>query len=177
MPKLLVLFQSPRPDVLHLAEAAVDGARRVRFTEVDLRRVATTDAVGPDTDGRAPRPLDQADDIAGYDGLILVATHDTDAGAELVRTLEAFHGSLANKVGCVLSSAVGGDRQRVLWSVLTPMADRGMILVPAPFGDHDVTEAARRTGARVAEVTGWVTHARSHHHGQPAHDQHTHHHH
>jgi hypothetical protein len=170
MPKLLVLFQSHDPEVARLAAAAADGARRVRFAEVDLRRLATSDAVGHDADGRGTRLLERVHDIAAYDGLILVVAHGAGAGAELVRGLGTFDGSLENKVGCVLSSAVGSDRPAVLWSVLTPMADRGMILVPAPFGDHEPAEAARRTGTRVAEVIGWVTHARSHHH----HDQHAH---
>jgi hypothetical protein len=59
------------------------------------------------------------------------------------------------------------------------MADRGMILVPAPFDDaSEPAEAARRLGTRVAEVVGWVTHARSHvahSHEQPAHGHHHHH--
>lgn len=176
MPKLLVLFQSPSPEVVHLAEAAADGARRVRFAEVDLRRLATSDAATPDTGWRASRPLEQVDEIAAYDGLILVVAHGAEAGNALVQALGAFDGSLVNKVGCVLSSAAGSDRQAVLWSVLTPMADRGMILVPAPFDDHDATETARRAGTRIAEVVGWVTHARSHHdHGQHSHDEHSHH--
>ena len=40
MPKLLVLFQSRRPDVVRLAETVAEGARSVRFAEVDLRRFA-----------------------------------------------------------------------------------------------------------------------------------------
>jgi hypothetical protein len=53
-----------------------------------------------------------------------------------------------------------------------------MILVPAPFDDHEPGESARRAGTRVAEVIGWVTHARSHHHhGQHTHDEQSHHHH
>jgi len=160
MPKLLVLFQSHGNDVIRIAEAAADGARRVRFAEVDLRALASSDSDGSGTAGR--RPLDRVDDIAMYDGLILVADA-ADAGTGLVRTLGTFVGSLANKVGCALCPVGGSDRHVVLWSVLTPMADRGMILVPAPFHDHEPVETARRAGTRVAEVIGWVTHARSHH--------------
>lgn len=178
MPKLLVLFQSDSPDVVRLAEAAADGGRRVRFAEVDLRRLATSDAAGHGTDGRASRPLEQVGDIAAYDGLILVAGHGADAGAALVRALATFTGSLVNKVGCALSSAAGSDRRAVLWSVLTPMADRGMILVPASFdGEEPEDESARRAGTRIAEVISWVTHARSHHHhDHHAHDEQSHHH-
>lgn len=179
MPKLLVLFQSPSPDVVQLAEAAADGARRVRFAEVDLRRLATSDAVGHETGGRASRPLERVDDITGYDGLILVVAAGAHADAAMVRVLGTFTGTLANKVGCVLSPATGSDRHAVLWSVLTAMADRGMILAPGPFDDPEPEgESARSAGVRVAEVIGWVTHARSHHHhDRHAHDEQSHHHH
>jgi hypothetical protein len=48
----------------------------------------------------------------------------------------------------------------------------GMILVPAPFADENAAdqESTRGLGKRVAEVIGWVTHARSHQH----HDHHHH---
>ena len=88
-------------------------------------------------------------------------------GEATLRALGGFGGSLANKVGTVITPATGAERRTVLWSVLSPLADRGMILVPAPFaaerGASD--ESARELGKRVAEVIGWVTHARSHHHG------------
>ena len=188
MPKLLVLFQSRRPDVVHLAEAALDGARRVRFAEVDLRRLADADASRhwetiDTTSGREHRTLEHVDDIAAYDGFILVVS---GAGsATLARTISALGATLTNKVGSALTPAAGMDRSAVLWSAMTPMADRGMILVPPPFADDgEPAEAARRTGTRVAEVIGWVTHARSHHHHEPSrhddrqqehhHDQHHH---
>jgi hypothetical protein len=179
MPKLLVLFHSHSPDVVRLADAAVEGARRVRFAEVDLRRLATLDADVHLAAERGSRPLEHVDDIATYDGLILVAGQGADAGAPLTRALETFNGSLVDKVGSALSSTTGSDRHAVLWSVLTPMAERGMILVPAPFDDHETAdESARRAGTRVAEVIGWVTHARSHHHhDRPAHDEQSHRHH
>ena len=63
-----------------------------------------------------------------------------EAGEALVQALGAFGGSLANKVGAVLTPATGTDRRTVLWSVLGPMADRGMILVPAPFDDEGASD-------------------------------------
>jgi len=97
----------------------------------------------------------------------------------IMRTLDAFAGSLANKVGAVITPATGADRRAVLWSALSPMADRGMILVPAPFADEnaDDQESTRGLGKRVAEVIGWVTHARSHHHHEPHQHEHSSHHH
>jgi hypothetical protein len=128
-----------------------------------------------DASGRAHRTLEHVDEIAAYDGLILGVDGASGAtvGADaLVRALSAFHGTLMNKVGSALTPGWGPERRAILWSVLTTMADRGMILVPAPFEDEAeaAAESARRVGKRVAEVVGWVTHARSHHH----HDHHHH---
>lgn len=182
MPKLLVLFQSRSPDVVHLAETVAAGARSVRFAEVDLRRVPIVDDandVTVDAGGRAHRPLEQVDDIGMYDGLILAVGSASDGGDPLVRAIGGFGGSLTNKVGTALTPATGTDRRTVLWSVLGPMADRGMILLPAPFAGEGATddEATRQLGKRVAEVVGWVTHARSHHHHEQNHHDHQSHHH
>ena len=179
MPKLLVLFHSSAPDVITLAEAAADGARSVRFAEVDLRRLeesdASTHATAADTVGRAHRTLDRIENIATYDGLIVVLPAAGDATAIFMRTLETLGESLVDKVGSVVAAAEGAARTALLWSAFTPMADRGMILVPAPFANTGALagESARQLGRRVAEVIGWVTHARSHHHHEP--HQHDHH--
>jgi NAD(P)H dehydrogenase (quinone) len=182
MPKLLVLFQSRSPDVVHLAETVAAGARSVRFAEVDLRRFPITDDANDvtiETGARTHRPLEHVDDVGAYDGLILAVGSASDGAGALLRAIAAFGGSLENKVGAALTSATGTDRRTVLWSVLGPMADRGMILLPAPFteGASD-DDATRRLGRRVAEVVGWVTHARSHHqHEHHPHDHQSHHHH
>lgn len=166
MPKLLVLFQSSSADVVRLAEAASEGARSVRFAEVDLRQLPTSGEAGDtasDATGRAHHRLEHVDAVGQYDGLVLAVGQDGEAA---LRALGEFGGSLANKVGTVITPARDAERRTVLWSVLAPMADRGMILVPAPFADEREAndESARALGKRVAEVIGWVTHARSHHH-------------
>lgn len=166
MPKLLVLFQSSSAEVVRLAEAVAEGARSVRFAEVDLRQLPTSgdvDDAASATTGRAHHRLQHVDAMRQYDGLVLAVGHDGDA---TLRAFEELDGSLANKVGSVITPATGAERRSVLWSVLGPMADRGMILVPAPFADDGAPneETVRGLGKRVAEVIGWVTHARSHHH-------------
>jgi hypothetical protein len=175
MPKLLVLFQSRSLDVVHLAETVVAGARSVRFAEVDLRHFpigVAADDVTADGGGRAHRKLEHVDEIGAYDGLILAVEPEADAGHALIRAIDTFGGSLTNKVGAVLTPGTDSVRRTVLWSVLSLMADRGMILVPAPFADEGAAddETTRRVGKRVAEVVSWVTHARSHHH----HEHHDH---
>jgi hypothetical protein len=125
---------------------------------------------------REHRTLQHVDDLVAYDGLILVVSAVVESRALLARTIGTLGATLTNKVGSALTSAAGADRSAVLWSALTPMADHGMILVPAPFDDpNEPAEAARRSGTRVAEVIGWVTHARSHHHHEPPPQDHQHH--
>lgn len=164
MPKLLVLFDSRSDDLTRLAEAVADGARRVRFAEVDLRKLDGT----PGDAGATPtryRALETADALAGYDGIVVGAV--LAGGEDAVRTLTAPTASLANKVGSAFSvTRPGESRRELLWSVLTPMADRSMILVPPSLSSpaSDELESARQQGTRIAEVVGWVTHARSHHH-------------
>jgi hypothetical protein len=166
MPKLLVLFHSSSADVVRLAEEAAEGARSVRFAEVDLRQLPASDDAGgavPDARGRAHHLLQHIDALGQYDGLVLVEGEDGEA---MLGALDRFGGSLTNTVGSVITPATGADRRTILWSLLGAMADRGMILVPAPFGDEGVAseQSLRELGKRVAEVIGWVTHARSHHH-------------
>jgi hypothetical protein len=160
MPKLLVLFPARSAELVPLADAVVEGARSVRFAEVDVR------TVGDAGDGATVRkPLASIDDITSYDGIVVGVPAGDEERKSLQETLARFDGSLSDKVGSAFTTGSGAGRAAILWSALTPMADRGMILVPLPFSDEGASsaEACRRMGKRVADVIGWVTHARSHH--------------
>jgi multimeric flavodoxin WrbA len=161
MPKLLVLIPARDIELAPLADAVLEGARSVRFAEVDVR------TLGEAADAASNRkPLAAIDDLASYDGIIIgVPAGDVD-GTAVRETLARFGGSLVNKVGSAFTTGSGAGRTAALWSALSPMADRGMILVPLPFSDDAAasTEACRQLGKRIAGVVGWVTHARSHHH-------------
>jgi hypothetical protein len=169
MPKLLVLFHSCSSAVTDLAEAVVEGARTVRFAEVDLRRLAAAEATTA-TGARDPvdaprhRTLGEHEQLASYDGIVYVTAGDDTAA--LVTHFGGRDRPLTDKVGSAITPATGRERSRALWATLAPMADRGMILVPAPFTDstESAAESARQLGKRMADVIGWVTHARSHHH-------------
>ena len=160
MPKLLVLLPAPSAELAPLVEAVVEGARSVRFAEVDVR------SSGDEGDAPAGhKPLAGIDDLASYDGIVVGVPAGDGEGNGLRERLARFDGSLANKVGSAFTVRSDAGRAAALWSALTPMADRGMILVPLPFeGNESNADACRRMGKRVAEVVGWVTHARSHHH-------------
>ena len=159
MPKLLVLFHAHSAELAPLVDAVADGARGVRFAEVDVR------SLGGRAMPMSRRPLERIEDLASYDGIIVGVASGAAANG-IVESLAGFDGSLADKVGSAFTAESGAGRAAALWSALSPMADRGMILVPLPFADgrESETDACRRMGKRVAEVVGWVTHARSHHH-------------
>jgi NAD(P)H dehydrogenase (quinone) len=205
MPKVLVLFYSRTGNTATLADAIAEGARSVRFAEVDIRRIDDLAPAGviastPDwTRGRealASRYQTFADvnALVNYDALILGApTRYGVMAAELKNVLDQTgplwqRGALANKVGAAFTSVSTphGGHETTLWSIMTVMANLGLILVPpgytdpamftggSPYGATATTgggaptaadlAAARHQGKRVAEVTGWITHAKSHAH-------------
>jgi multimeric flavodoxin WrbA len=165
MPKLLVLFDSRSDDMTRLADAVAEGARSVRFAEVDVRR--TGDAQGAAASPARHRALESADALAAYDGIIIGADVMGAPGSPTLEPFATATASLVNKVGSAFTAPpLAGGRRDALWAMLAPMADRGMILVPPAVTEApaDELESARQQGKRVAEVVGWVTHARSHHH-------------
>ena len=163
MPKTLVLYHGSPDDLASLAEAVGDGVRSVRFAEVDVRRFAAT---GTDAAAGRHQVLLSADELAGYDGLLL-GTAATAAVHESVLRLLADADALRRGSGLTLSvgaafvaggSATENDDAR--WRLLRALAGLGLVLVPA---NGEGAEAARKLGHRAAHVVSWITHARSHH--------------
>ncbi len=155
MPKTLVLTSGRSDDTAALAAAVAEGVSLVRFAEVDVRH-------GGD--------INSIEQVTAYDAIVLGITSGEGAMAEETRrVLERMAGLgepnlFAHKVGSVFTAAAAGDDTHVaaLWSAMAAMGYIGMVLVP-PTQVQDAA-AARQLGKRVAEVTGWITHARSHHH-------------
>jgi NAD(P)H dehydrogenase (quinone) len=205
MPKLLILFYSRTGNTATLADAIAEGVRSVRFAEVDVRRIddlAPQSVIDAIPDWKKSREalsatyptLRDVSELANYDALVLGSpTRYGIMSAELKNVLDQTgplwqQGALVNKVGAAFTSVSTGHggHETTLWSIMTPMANLGMILVPpgytdgvmfaggSPYGATATTSsgapagadlaAARHEGKRVAEVTGWITHARSHAH-------------
>jgi NAD(P)H dehydrogenase (quinone) len=205
MPKILILFYSRTGNTAVLADAIADGARSVRFAEVDVRRIddlAPQSVIDSLAEWKTAREklvakyqtFKDVNELADYDALILGSpTRYGVMAGELKNVLDQTGplwqaGKLVNKVGAAFTSvATGhGGHETTLWSIMTPMASLGMILVPpgytdavmfgggSPYGATATTgggppagldlAAARHQGKRVAEVVGWITHARSHAH-------------
>ena len=201
MPKVLVLFYSRTGTTAALADAVAEGAGAVKFTEVELRRIddlAPQSAIDADERWKSARamlakkyrPLESAESLAQYDALILGSSSaDGGISAEMKKVLDAA-GTLSagramvDKVGSAFGTVAtpGGAHEANIMSMVVPMMQLGMILVPPGPGDASVRAAgspygatatagaptdaelavARHQGARVAKVAEWVRHAKSH---------------
>jgi len=163
MPKTLVLFHGNSDSIAAVAEAVAEGVRSVRFAEVDVRRLAGGEG------GRAGRyrVLTGADELPGYDGLVLVTAAEGTVQAairQLVTDAEALRKKKALGTSVGAAFVAGGsatENEDGRWALLRALGALGLVLVPAP---RDGEEGARQLGHRVAHVVSWITHARSHHH-------------
>ena len=154
MPKVLVLFHSRTGNTARLADAIAEGARLVRFTEVDVRRI---EELAPDAVVSAPaggeehraqlrqqyRALEHVEELAAYDAIVLgsPARHGVMA-AEVKLLLDRLDplretGALVDKVGSAFTTAQAphGGHELALMSMMTPMCTLGMILVPPGYTD------------------------------------------
>ena len=142
MPKTLVLFDTRDAETARLAAEVAEGARSVRFAEVDLVDVARLGG-------------DEA--FAVYDGLIV------DASSRAVLEVIGRAGPLRSKVGGLF-----GGSDASVQPLMEALARAGVIILPPGAGAGALTaidvESARLLGKRLADVVGWITHARSHHH-------------
>ena len=163
MPKTLILFHGDSDALAAMADAVADGVRSVRFAEVDVRRLATATEAGADHHRR----LESADELAGYDGLVLGTADGADVPSAVKRLLAETAtlrqgGGLGTSVGSAfVAGATGAARDDARWTLLRALGTLQLVLVPA---SGEGSEAAKALGHRVAHVVSWITHARSHHH-------------
>ena len=166
MPKVLVVFHSRTGHTARLADAIAEGARSVRFTEVDVRRLddlapaSEMDGVPGWQESRASlaakyRTLEGVERLAEYDALVLGSpTSYGVMSAELKHLLDATaplwkRGALADKVGGAFSGTAtpNGGSEQAIQSITTVMAHHGMILVPPGYTDPVMFRAGSPYGA------------------------------
>jgi NAD(P)H dehydrogenase (quinone) len=203
MPKVLVLFYSRTGATAALADAVAEGAGSVKFTEVEVRRIedlTPQSVIDADERWRTAhaslakkyRTLESVESIAQYDALIIGGPARYGIlCAELKNVLDQVgplweRGALVEKVGSAFgtTAAPSGGHEMNIISMLIPMMQLGMILVPQGCSDPSVRAAgtpygasgstgdgapgegdlaiARHQGARVAKVAEWLRHAKSH---------------
>jgi hypothetical protein len=161
MPKLLVLAAgAERADAV--ADAVAQGARAVRFTEVDLRRVpsAGPDKESPEAGPAKSRTLDADEKLTEYDALVLVGDAD---GVQALAGVVDGQERLTDLVGAFVAAEEVPAAGR--WSLGDALARRGVILLS---GSDDPAAV----GSRAAKVAGWVRHAKGHEHGGGGHHHH-----
>jgi hypothetical protein len=170
MPKTLILLLTDDAALAARARRVADGARAVRFAEVDVRSASTTSAHAA--------LLTAADYDAVVVGVAAPGENAADDPAALAAAALATFDpgrALADTVGAALA-----PDDAAAWAVLRALAAHGLLLVPsaAAPAERPPDDADRQLGRRVATVAGWVRHARGHEHGHEhghAHDhQHTH---
>jgi len=170
MPKLLVLFYGDDNHVSALARAAADGAKSVRFAEVDLRRGDRDAASTHNTD----KPLESSEHIRDYEGVILVCAMEGEMANELRATLEALVSKPAATFANTVFGVVGSENTGNSYSAtLGWVARLGAIMLTEPIGIPDPETRAKQLGSRTAKVVSWVRHALSHEH-QDHHHEHPH---
>lgn len=176
MPKVLVVFYSRTGNTAAIADAIAEGARSVKFTEVDLRRL---DDLAPpsviesvpgwkesrDQLARRYKTLESFERLADYDALVCGApTRYGVMAAELKNLLDQTgplwnKGALVNKVGSAFTSVatVHGGHETTLWGILTVLTHHGLILATPGYTDPIMFEAGSPYGATATTSTGGPT--------------------
>ena len=156
MPKLLIVVPADADaDELALADAVMEGARSVRFAEVEIRRTSPPgDPGGAERSGSSGgkySALTAADTLTSYDAILAIVPSTGESTPRWIGSE-----SLSDVVG----AAIATEETRA-WSVLSAMGRAAMILL-GPGGADPAS--ARTLGARAVTVAGWVRHVKSHHH-------------
>lgn len=171
MPKVLVLFYSRTGTTARLADALVEGARSVKFTEVDVRRI--DDLAPAEAIERVPgwaasraslaqryRTFEGVDHLEHYDAVVLGApTLHGAMAAELKHVVDQTgplrdRGALVDRVGSAFTAVSAGHagHETALWSIMATMATLGMILCPPGYSDPATSSGGSPYGATA--VTG-----------------------
>ena len=148
MPKVLILVAGDSDSSKSLAESVREGAAAVRFTEVDVRAVAS----------REP------EDLRDYDGIVVVGS-GRDVSPALAALIEPGDLADANAFSNTVLASAGFD-DGVL---LERLARLGGIIVAERASELAPDARASLLGTRVAKVAEWVRHALSHEHARHHH--------
>ena len=165
MPKVLVLFHSRTGNTAALAEAIAEGARSVRFTEVDVRRLEDLAPAGAAVGERvrhAYRTVADPSELVDYDAIVLGSpTRYGGITAELEHFLDGLaplwrSGALADKVGAAFTSVQTrhGGHELTLQAIMTAMCNFGMILAPPGYTDPVMYEGGSPYGATATTGEG-----------------------
>jgi hypothetical protein len=106
--------------------------------------------------------------VAAYAGVLIAC----EAAAEIPDALDALLRDLERTPSQAFENtvfAVAGGENTILAGRVSAL---GGIVVGEPRGASDPEERAKRLGARMGKVVGWVAHALGHEHGANSHHHH-----
>ncbi len=176
MAKLLVLFYSRTGNTATIADAVAEGAKSVKFSEVDVRRlddlapqsvIASVPGWKESRDALATKykTLESVERLAEYDALIFGApTRYGVMAAELKNLIDQTgplwnRGALVDKVGAAFASVATphGGHEMTIWSILTTMAHLGLVIVTPGYTDPIMFRAGSPYGATATTGGGGPT--------------------
>ncbi|SDS45420.1 NAD(P)H dehydrogenase (quinone) [Halopseudomonas xinjiangensis] len=157
MAKILVLYHSMYGHVEILANAVVEGARRVSGTEVSVKRVPETmpedafKAAGGKTDQAAP--IASPAELADYDAIIVgTPTRFGNMSGQMRTFFDQTgglwaKGALRGKVASAFTSTgTGGGEEMTITSTWTTLAHHGMVIVPIGYGVPEMFDISKVRG-------------------------------
>src|SRR6266513_2489890 len=109
MPKLIVLFFGAESPAVSLAEAATEGAKAVRFTEVDLRSGGPHQA----TTERPHKRLESPAQFSEFDGVILACPAAGDIPSDLSTLLGELERSPLGALTNTVFGIIGGENTQL----------------------------------------------------------------
>ncbi|MBU6460382.1 MAG: NAD(P)H:quinone oxidoreductase [Proteobacteria bacterium] len=158
MSKLLVLYYSMYGHVEVMAQAVVEGARKIPGVEVTLKRVPETmpdakaQAVGVKMDQKAP--IASPEELENYDGIIFgVPTRFGNMAGQMRLFLDQTgqlwaKGALVGKVASVFTSTATqhGGQETTITSFHSTLLHHGMIITGVPYSCPALTNMDEITG-------------------------------
>ncbi|MDU2938305.1 NAD(P)H:quinone oxidoreductase [Superficieibacter sp. 1612_C1] len=156
MAKILVLYYSMYGHIETMANAVVEGAKKVSGTDVVLKRVPETmpaELFEKSGGKQQSAPVATPQELADYDAIIFgTPTRFGNMTGQMRTFLDQTgglwaNGSLRGKIASVFSSTgTGGGQEQTITSTWTTLAHHGMIIVPIGYGAPELFDISQVRG-------------------------------
>ncbi|WP_414163380.1 NAD(P)H:quinone oxidoreductase [Superficieibacter sp. BNK-5] len=156
MAKILVLYYSMYGHIETMANAVVEGVKKVSGTDVVLKRVPETmpaELFEKSGGKQQSAPVATPQELADYDAIIFgTPTRFGNMTGQMRTFLDQTgglwaNGSLRGKIASVFSSTgTGGGQEQTITSTWTTLAHHGMIIVPIGYGAPELFDISQVRG-------------------------------
>lgn len=154
--RILVLYYSMYGHIETMANAVVEGAKKVSGTDVVLKRVPETmpaELFEKSGGKQQSAPVATPQELADYDAIIFgTPTRFGNMTGQMRTFLDQTgglwaNGSLRGKIASVFSSTgTGGGQEQTITSTWTTLAHHGMIIVPIGYGAPELFDISQVRG-------------------------------